>query len=211
MNFFKFFSQVLWRPGIGDNNWWGWSAVVLYYGTALLAALLAWRACRKPVAPQEKRDTRFFVLLALLFFGLGVIRQFGLLRWFTQLGRTIAWQHEWYMARTLPQQQLIQVIFYGTALLIILLLWLNRQRLLRRGPLVLGVATLLGYLGIRTVSLHSLDYLFAYRRVEGIPLGVAFELGSLLFISAALVLPPLFRHCQWPLRTLFTKFSERYG
>ena len=107
MEVYRIFSNIIWQPGIGDNNGWGWSAVVLYYVTALLAGALVWQSGRSQPQSVARQDRRFFAGLALLFLGLGLARQTGALRWLTNLGRAVAWEQGWYTHRTLPQQQII--------------------------------------------------------------------------------------------------------
>jgi len=190
----KIFSQVIWRPGMSDNNWWGWSAVALYYVIALLSISRVWHTVYRLPKAHIDRDNYFYAELAILFFGLGIARQIGALRWLTNAGRAIAWEQGWYMHRTLPQQQIIQIISYGSILLFLLLVWLNRQTIWRHGLVLLGVVTLLGYLAIHAVSLHSVDYMLNSRHIGGLPLGPSIEVGTLVFVGAALLLPLVFRH-----------------
>ena len=203
MEVYRIFSNIIWQPGIGDNNGWGWSAVALYYVTALLAGALVWQSGRSQPQSVARQDRRFFAGLALLFLGLGLARQTGALRWLTNLGRAVAWEQGWYTHRTLPQQQIIAGIYYSAIVLLLILVWLNRRTLWRNGLLLLGVVLLLGYLGVRAVSLHSIDYMLTYRRIGGIPWGSAIELGSLLFIGTMLLL--LYTVQRWKGRLLLKK------
>ena len=203
MEVYRIFSNIIWQPGIGDNNGWGWSAVALYYVTALLAGALVWQSGRSQPQSVARQDRRFFAGLALLFLGLGLARQTGALRWLTNLGRAVAWEQGWYTHRTLPQQQIIAGIYYSAIVLLLILVWLNRRTLWRHGLLLLGVVLLLGYLGVRAVSLHSIDYMLTYRRIGGIPWGSAIELGSLLFIGTMLLL--LYTVQRWKGRLLLKK------
>ncbi len=179
-NLFDLFSHIIWRPGIGDNIWWGWSTVALYYGTALLATLLYMQQRR-----TEKPDGRFYATLALLLLGLGIARQTGLLRWFTELGRAIAREEGWYTTRWLVQQQLVRDGLYGGFLLLLLLLWLNRHALRRQGIILLGVSFLLCFVAIRAISFHNIDFWLS-RRHMGIPMNTLLEGGALLWIALSL-------------------------
>ncbi|MCB0061414.1 MAG: hypothetical protein KDE19_04845 [Caldilineaceae bacterium] len=203
MNWFDIFSDIIWHPGIGDATWRGWITVLLYYSTGGLALAL-WlhqRSTRRfPAADKAANiaDRRLYGSLALLLTLLGVARQGGYLRWITELGRTIAWENGWYARRTFPQQQAIHLIYYGSLLLLILLAWGNRHTLLRHGLPLLGTVVLLGFTGIRMVSLHATDTLLTYRQVAGVRLGTALEVGSLLFIAVSLLMPYCVPHfLQW--------------
>ncbi len=195
-NPFDLFSHIIWRPGIGDNTWWGWSTVAVYYGTALLAVTLYWQQRR-----TEKSDGRFYVTLALLLLGLGVARQTGLLRWFTEAGRSVAWAEGWYMTRWLVQRQLVCGGLYGGMLLLVLLLWLNRHALRQHGAILLGVSFLLSFVAIRAISFHNVD-LWLSRRRMGIPMNTLLEVGALLWIALSLCFASGYRAYLRPRRWL---------
>ncbi len=180
MNPFDLFSHIIWRPGIGDNTWWGWTTVALYYGTALLAGLVYTMQRRR-----AKTDGRFYLAVALLLLGLGLARQTGLLRWFTEAGRTLAWQEGWYGTRWLVQRQLVQGGIYGGIGLFLLLAWLHRRTLQQHGSLLAGLIGLLSFVAIRAISLHQVDAWLSRRRM-GIPINTLLEGGTLLWIALAL-------------------------
>jgi hypothetical protein len=182
MNPFDLFSHIIWRPGIGDNTWWGWTTVALYYGTALLAGLV-YTAQRR-----TRRAGRFYLAVALLLLGLGLARQTGLLRWLTELGRTLAWQEGWYGARWPVQRQLVQGGIYGGIGLFLLLTWLNRRTLQEHGALLAGLIGLLSFVAIRAISLHQVDAWLSRRRM-GVPINMLLEGGTLLWIALALAVP----------------------
>lgn len=177
--------------------------MLLYYGTALLAFAL-WSKERgqsdqqvslypsTSTSPANSESTAWlYGAVAILLIILGVARQSGYFRWITEVGRAIAWEQGWYASRTLPQQQVIHLVYYGSVLLFLVLAWRNRHALLRHGPVLLGVIFLLGFVSVRAVSLHAVDVLLTYRRVAGLRLGTTLEVGSLIFIAIALLIPYL--------------------
>ena len=180
VNPFDLFYHITWHPGIGDNHWWGWTTVAVYYGTALLAGTIYIQHRRHEVA-----DGRFYATQALLLLGLGIVRQTGLLHWFTEVGRSIAWEEGWYATRWLVQRQLVRGGFYGGMLLLLLLIWLNRHALHRHGATLLGVAFLLSFVAVRAISLHNIDAWLS-RRYMGIPMNTLLEVGALLWIGLSL-------------------------
>lgn len=180
MNPFDLPTHVIWRPGIGDNSWWGWATVAAYYGTALLAGLVATDHRRRAMA-----NSHVYAMVALLLFGLAIARQVGLLRWLTEVGRAVAWQEGWYMNRWLLQRQLVRGGLYGGVLLLLLLIWLNRRTLRHHGATLLGVSFLLSFIAIRAISYHNID-LWLARQWMGIPINTLLEMGALLWIACSL-------------------------
>ena len=182
-------SHIVWHPGIGDDSWVSWIIVGVYYGIALLALIFHIQGRRE--LGETGGKSQFYFWLAMLLGALGIARHMGLLRWFTELGRALAREQGWYWQRTATQQEIIQSFYYGCGLLFLLLIWLNRHTIVRYGAVLIGVVMLIGFLAIRSVSLHSVDAMLNYRQILGVRWGTAFEIGSLLWIGIMLLLPSL--------------------
>jgi hypothetical protein len=172
-------TRIIWRPGLGDNNWAGWLTVGLYYGVGLWAF---WRSYR-----QHHRDRHFYLGLALLLLLLGGARQFGLLRWITEWGREVARLEGWYTTRWWLQRRLVWGGGYAGLALFGWLAWHNRRQLRQRGAILLGVVFLVSFVAIRAVSFHNMDVWLSRRR-WGMPGNTLLEVGALLWIALALAI-----------------------
>jgi hypothetical protein len=146
-----------WSPGIGDPTIIGWLTVVLY----AIAAVLCWRAareCRKlPPKKAIRLETTLWRFLSIALWFLCVNKQLDLQTAFTEIGRMIALQNDWYEERRVYQKIFIEWFVLGgafSACLLLVITWkLSRSiKLAVIGLCVLGVFIL-----IRASSFHHID------------------------------------------------------
>lgn len=165
-----------WTPEIGDPDVTGWVTVVVYLVTALLAAVV-WRGMR------PGRGRAFWAVLTLILGFLAINKQLDLQTALTEVGRCLAWSQGWYESR-----RFVQAGFIGALLaLVVMGLIVGMQALrgnLRRNLLaLLGLTVLLGFVMVRAVSIHHIDFLISDRSL-GVPNNFLFENAGLVLISA---------------------------
>lgn len=186
-DFFNFFKQIGWRPGIGDPSLMGWLTVVAYLGLAFLC--FASLVSMSDMLPSElvKYQTRSWRVLGFTFFALAVVKMFNLLSLPTAIGRTLAWQRGWYRNwHSVQFQTTIGLVLAG--IVAILIVWnLFRHVQARNRLLILGVIILLGFVLLRATSLHTVDAVLNHR-VLGIKVNWILELGVIAHIGGLTVL-----------------------
>lgn len=138
-----------WVPGIGDPSWIGWTTVVLYLMTAGLCVSIARRA--------EQGEARFWTILGLSMFALGINKQLDLQSLFTLVMRDNALRHGWFAERRELQLAFIIVIAAGG--LVLAIASARRLRALRRNIRVaaIGACLIYTYVIIRAASFHHID------------------------------------------------------
>jgi hypothetical protein len=136
---------------------------------------------------------------AVILLAMAVARAIELGRLVPNLGRQRARSEGWYAQRRDVQEMMIVAIAIVSMIaLAIAIVWLrsNGRRYL---PEVVSVLALLGFAGVRLVSLHQVDVLLYRRRIEGIKLDVVVELAIL---SVAILAPLRDATRRWPRRSL---------
>jgi hypothetical protein len=150
-----------WTPGIGDPTIGGWVTVALY----LLASGSCWISAQKLGLADIPRsnERRAWRAISVLFLALGINKQLNLLSALTEAGRVLAQDQGWY-----EQRQFVQLVFIALAAMtcliaaITLLLWARNFPIPTRITLI-GTMMVLGFVLIRAVSLHHVDWLIRQR------------------------------------------------
>jgi len=176
---------IHWRPVIGDPTVMGWLTTVCYFACAYLCARAA-RAARAEPADSRRDSLTFWVILAVIFTGLGINKQFDLQSLLTEVGREIARSQGWYGHHRHMQELFItSIALAGTGLLLFFGV-LIRKSLIRQGPALLGVVFVVCFVVIRASSFHHVDHILGMRFV-GMKLNWILELGGicLVMVTAA--------------------------
>jgi hypothetical protein len=148
-----------WEPGIGDNTFFGWVAVLCYFAAAGLC-FYAWR--------KEQEAERgggaglrpvFWLALAVVMALLGINKQLDLQSWVTAVGRDAAREGGWYESRR--GVQLVFVLFVLAAGVVSLVLAYRHIQgaWLRYRLAFLGAAALICFIVLRAASFHHVDVL----------------------------------------------------
>lgn len=138
-----------WTPGIGDPSVVGWVTVALYLIAAGVCASVATRA--------GAGGGRFWGVVAMLMFALGINKQLDLQSLFTQVLREDAVRHGWFAERRALQLTFIIVVAAFGLMLTVLLA--RRLRVLHRNMRLTaaGVCLVYTYVMIRMASFHHID------------------------------------------------------
>ena len=161
-------------------------AVYVFAGAAAAAA--GWRERkRRPGAPDLWPAFWFGTAGLLLVMAVGRATDAG--NRLTDLGRTIAQSEGWYRHR-----HRLQVVAVGSVGLVWLLavattLWRVPARRRRYLPAAVAVTSLMGFVGIRLVSLHKVDALLERRHLFGVKVGAVLELAAVLLVVLATCVP----------------------
>ncbi|MBK4218117.1 isopropylmalate isomerase [Paracoccus caeni] len=173
-----------WRPVIGDPGWQGWSTVLLY----LLTSILAFRVTLLAPFPTASRgrERLFWLLIAVLMAALAVNKQLDLQSALTALGRCLARAQGWYNDRRYVQLAFL-IVLAGMALVFLLaMLALMRHSLRRSAVPALGLAFTCGFVLMRAVGFHHFDRILGMP-VVGLRANTALEwTGPLLIMGSAL-------------------------
>ncbi|MCB8945997.1 MAG: hypothetical protein H6658_19800 [Ardenticatenaceae bacterium] len=181
--------QIGWQPGIGDPTIWGWLTVALY----LLVALSCWFQARTAVShPTPPFHRRFWLSSATILLLLGINKQLNFLTLFTTLGRTWAYQQQWWQERRPIQAAFIGLVIILILSLFILNIWRLRQSPRRYLLTRIQLLLLIGFVIIRATSLHAVDY-YLFTPFAGIHLNWVIELGLLILLLISTGFPATFR------------------
>jgi len=129
--------------------------------------------------------------LAAIFATLAVGRVFGLQWRLAEFFRRRAVVGGWYDERRGFQTWVVLAVAALAAAVVIAIVAVSLRRKSPRTLAVFApVATLLGFLAVRAVSLHQIDHLL-YRRVAGVEVNLAVELTLLALVAAGLIWGPI--------------------
>ncbi len=168
-----------WHPGIGDPTVVGWVTVGAYALATVLCAMCAWRE------PGDRRQRRFWCVLAALMLLLGVNKQLDLQTWFTEIGRDLARADGWYDIRHQVQVSFISLL---AVLGLLSQVWLYRS-LRDFGSearlAAIGLAFLAVFVVTRAASFHHADMLLGMKLGGWLKVNALLELGGIGCIAWA--------------------------
>ena len=118
----------------------------------------------------------------LLLMALGRASDVGEL--LTELGRDQARSGGWYETRRSLQTWVIGGVAASWTTIVAVAVWRVPERRRRYLPSAIAVFTLVGYAGIRLVSLHQIDAVLHRREAAGVTIGALVEVGLLVLILA---------------------------
>ncbi|MBK7894869.1 MAG: hypothetical protein IPJ90_08295 [Anaerolineaceae bacterium] len=159
----------------------GWLTVLAY----LLVALASWHRSRTVSPDAFPVEQRFWRRLTVIVLLLGVNKQLNFLTLFTMLGRSWAWQQQWYAGRQAVQLALVGIVVLLLVTVAGIRLW-RLRRLPRRYLLAqILILLLVGFVLVRGHVFARGGLLFVYA-VCWHSVELVVELGLLvgLFVTA---------------------------
>ncbi len=190
MNLAEFFSQIYWRPRIGDPTFMGWLTVVAYGLTAILcfvAALKRTAAAAGAAAAEDaeaRRQRRMWMGVAVLMAFLCVNKQLDLQSLLTNVGRIIANRGGWYEQRRTIQFWFVVAVGLVSVAAFVFLVWKTRSVFRGRTLLLIGLSMLLLFVVMRAASFHHVGVFLGWR-VVGLKLNWLLELGSIALVAVS--------------------------
>jgi len=161
------FSQVIekaikkgyWVKDAGDYTPEGWFITIAYFIICLLCFLFLIKL-QKNHANIDKTYIRFWYILTIVVFILGINKQLDVQMLLADIGRTYSQAYGWYNTRRPFQIQFIS-FFTSLATGFVILIGYALKNIWRRVCLpLLGVSILFGFVIIKASSLHRLETFF---------------------------------------------------
>jgi hypothetical protein len=162
-----------WSPVIGDPTFMGWATVIGYFAAALACLFAGW---------VRIRDKRFWFLLAVFLFLLGVNKELDLQSALTATGRCIAQIQGWYDQRRTIQIAFILALLCISAMVMTIALYRFRRNLGRVGLALLGFSCLITFVAVRAVGFHHFDQFINWHTNFGLRMNWLMELTGIIFI-----------------------------
>jgi hypothetical protein len=182
MNFAEFFSQVSWRPRIGDPSVMGWITVIAYAAAAVLCFVAASRQPGTIDSTERRRRYRSWIGVGFLMAFLCVNKQLDLQSLVTDVGRILARQEGWYGARRIVQRWFVLAVAVAGTAALAFFAWKIRAVLRERIILLVGLTGLLSFIIIRAASFHHVDVLIG-SRIAGLRVNWIMELGGISLVA----------------------------
>lgn len=167
------------HPSTTEPLWTTRLTLTLYALTCLLAL---WQM------RQGAKPRRFYGMLALLLFGLGLARYLRWLEALTMEARMFAIVEGWYTGRHAYQRQLVKLGIASGVVGLLTMLWHRRRHLLQSGLVLVGVVYQLTFLLVQAISFHNLDGWLQFQW-QGLRYATLLEWGGLVVIGVGLLLP----------------------
>jgi hypothetical protein len=178
-----FFSDLSWRPTIGDPSFMGWLTVAAYALGAALAAL----ASSKLAGSDDKihrREKWVWAAVAVVMAVLCVNKQLDLQSLLTDIGRTLSRHEGWYEQRREFQKVFVVGVLFASGVFGCWFIWRFREFWTGHKLLAGGMLFLLTFIVVRAISFHRVD-MFLGTRVIGVKMNWALELTGIFLISLA--------------------------
>jgi hypothetical protein len=183
MNLAEFFSQITWRPRIGDPSIMGWVTVIAYAAASVLCFVAASRQPGTIDSIERRRRHRSWLWVGLLMGFLCVNKQLDLQSLVTDVGRILARQEGWYGARRIVQRWFVLAVAVAGTSALAIFAWKIRAVLRERVVLLVGLIGLLSFIIIRAASFHHVDVLIR-SKVVGFRVNWILELGGISLVAA---------------------------
>ncbi len=183
----NFFSQLQWRPQIGDPDFMGWFTVCAYAACTLMAAAAAVRGENRPVPGSGMRTRTVWTLVALLMGFLCVNKQLDLQTLFTDIGRLAARNEGWYGHRRGVQEIFVFCLLGGAGGLAVWLALRFKAFWADHTLLLSGLMVTLTFIVVRAVTFHHIDQ-FLGTHLESMRMNWILELGGISLVTAAAAL-----------------------
>lgn len=190
-----------WSPGIGDPTIMGWVTVFLYFLTSYLClkcvgieksgprralrdVIPAWyRVTRKhwPALPPRVRRANIWMVIAGLYFCLGINKQLDLQSAVTEMGRIVARRGNWYDARGSLQALFIGVVLVLAVISTFKLIAFAKDEAVHFVLPFIGVVVTVTFILVRATSFHDMD-LFIGAELLGIRTNWLLEIGGISLV-----------------------------
>ena len=191
------FSDIRWRPGIGDPSFMGWFTVFAYACAAVLALVANQSDPSGEDVRQRRIRKRMWLAAAFLMTCLCFNKQLDLQSLLTDIARVTAKAQGWYEGRRGVQKLFIVLVLAGAAAFGGWFMWRFRVFWRNHRLLLAGLLFLLSFIAVRAVSFHHVD-VFLGHRVFGFKMNWALELTGIGLVCAAAMM-------QWRGRELRAK------
>jgi hypothetical protein len=178
-----FFSQLSWRPTIGDPSFMGWFTVAAYGLGAVLAALASWRLAGSNEKTQRREKWVWLVVAVVMAF-LCVNKQLDLQSLLTDIGRVLSRQEGWYEQRRGFQRLFVVGVLAAAVGFGGWSIWRFREFWKSHKLLAGGMLFLLTFIVVRAISFHHFDVVIS-TRVLGVRMNWVFELTGIFLVSLA--------------------------
>lgn len=178
-----FFSELSWRPTIGDPSFMGWFTVAAYGIGAALAVLASsrYRGCDNKT---HKREKWVWLAVAGVMAFLCVNKQLDLQSLLTDIGRVLSRQEGWYEQRRGFQRLFVVGVLVGSVSFGCWSIWRFREFWKSHKLLAGGMLFLLTFIVVRAISFHHFDMVIS-TRVLGVRMNWVFELTGIFLVSLA--------------------------
>jgi hypothetical protein len=178
-----FFSELSWRPTIGDPSFMGWFTVAAYgFGSALSA--LAGAKLARSDDRVHRREKWVWLAVAVVMALLCVNKQLDLQSLLTDIGRVLSRHQGWYEQRREFQRVFVVGVLFGSVMFGGWFIWRFREFWSTHKLLAGGMLFLLTFIVVRAISFHHFDMVIS-SRVLGVKLNWAFELSGIFLVSLA--------------------------
>ena len=179
------FSQIQWRPGIGDPTIVGWLTVIAYLATFLLSV-----ACAKKLSYRESESaavqSKLWWLIALAMLLLGINKQLDFQTLLTEIGKVLAKRQGWYEQRRIVQALFIMGIGCG-GFFSLMIVWRSCLKIWKENCLaIIGLTFLICFVVVRAASFHHMD-LFLGSYISGFKINWILELGGIALIMSSAI------------------------
>jgi hypothetical protein len=155
-------------------------------GYLLVAAAAVWAGLRERRRVQDNPNLwpTFWYLTGALFLVMGLGRILDIGGIVSEIGRLEAQNGGWYNSRRKYQALLVGAVGGIWFVAVLVALWRVPERRRRYLPMTLLVFTIIGFAGVRVVSLHQIDGLLYRRGIAGLKFSAIFELFFLVLALA---------------------------
>ena len=165
-----------WSPKIGDPTALGWISVAAYGACACLGLAVILRG------KTQGRGAVFWAMLMLLMVFLAVNKQLDLQSALTAAGRCVAKAQGWYDDRRAFQRHFIFALIAGIGAVLALCIYLLRSEMRHSGLALLGLGFVCGFVAVRAVGFHHVDWLINQNFI-GVRMNGVLELSGLVLIA----------------------------
>jgi hypothetical protein len=177
------FSELSWRPTIGDPSFMGWFTVVAYgFGVAL--AVLASSRSAASNDKIHRREKWVWLGVAGVMAILCVNKQLDLQSLLTDIGRVLSRQQGWYEQRRGFQRLFVVGVLAASVGFGCWSIWRFREFWNSHKLLAGGMLFLLTFIAVRAISFHHFDVVIS-TRVLGVRMNWVFELTGIFLVSLA--------------------------
>ncbi|NLH77939.1 MAG: hypothetical protein GX465_12965 [Acidobacteria bacterium] len=182
----EFFSQLGWRPTIGDPSVMGWLTVAAYALAALMCFIAASRSRIGEDLAARARLRRLWQWVGAFMAFLCLNKQLDLQTLLTEIGREWAVRSGWYGNRRIVQFLFVMAVAIIAIAIFVFIVRRTRLLLKERKLLLFGLCFMIVFIIVRASSFHHVG-VFLGTEIWGIRVNWALELGGigLIALSAA--------------------------
>lgn len=172
-----FFKSINWQPQSGVSSLLDYTTVVFYFLSFVFAFSIA-------LTYSKRTHFRFWIIISIFLFLLGINKQIDMLSLITEVGRVIAKNNGWYAERHSVQSIFVfLILFTGLFIGIFTFLHLRNDWRYFLIPLT-GTLFLITFVIVRAISFHHVDQLLK-KHPAGLHINLMLELSGIGIILLA--------------------------